>query len=289
MESTNLSTAVIIDGIGGLVDGFIDGKTLKRDGIDGALANWDAVKDTEAMADEWPELPTADDATIELNQATVSAIVEALVATSDDNARPVLQAIELHDGAITSTDGYKLFSKGGGHKLDVLLPKEAAELIKLSKTLNGWYFGESANQITLKNDNLTIISRKIDGAYPKWRTLTPDTTAHRVVLDATEVYNAANILKDGGSLSLNIDGKGAATVENGAGRKIEVSIVKTEGPQNTNPNNIYIVMPLKSGGSEGVTLNPNYLKEATGKYKFICIDYNNNTAPTLVRGWEVCN
>lgn len=285
LEATDLSVAVRITDASITADGFIDAATLKRGGLGVTLSNWDVLQDRESTAEDWPELPTANDTPTELNMATISAMVESLSAVSTDDTRPVLTGIHLSNGAVTATDGYRLFSKGGGHSIEALIPAKVAKIIKATKLIdNNWRYGESENQATFTNGSITIIAQKIEGNYPEWQGLLPKSSEYHMKIEAKALADAVKLLKGGDPLSLHITTEGAATVQAGD-RKLELQTTIETGVRPTNPNNVHIVMPLKTTGVDEIALNPRYITDAIGKNKHILIDFNENKfGPVDVHG-----
>ncbi len=202
-----------------------------------------------------------------------------------DDTRPVLTGIHLSGGAITSTDGYRLFSKGGGHSIEALIPAKVAEIIKATKLIdNNWRYGESEYQATFTNGNITIITQKIDGNYPEWQGLLPKSTEYHIKVEAKALAEAVKLLKGTEPIDLHITTEGAATVQAGD-RKLELQATIETGVRLTNPNNVHIIMPLKTDGANEIALNTRYIADAIGKNKHILIDFNESKfGPVDVHG-----
>ena len=286
ITATNLETAVVITDPSITETGFVDGAKLKKSGLATIQKHWGLVNKIDFDATDWPELPTAPAATTEVSPATVDAITSAIVAVSTDDTRPVITGVRLkEDGSVTGTDGYRLMTKNGGHKLNMLMAGNTARLIQAAKTLNGWAIGYDKNCITLINGNMTVIANQIDGTYPEYEKLLPSTVEHFVKVEAAKVYEALDLL-DGGAV-IAINSEGVVSVEAMEDEKMTSQIDTTEvqhGEISLNKNNMHVVMPLKSTSS-AIKLNTRYVKDAVGKAKYINFSYSSDKfAPVTVSG-----
>jgi DNA polymerase III sliding clamp (beta) subunit (PCNA family) len=286
ITATNLETAVIITDPSITETGFVDGAKLKKSGLATIQKHWGLVNKTDFDAADWPELPTAPEATTEVSPATINAITSAIVAVSTDDTRPVITGVKLKDnGTVTGTDGYRLMTKNGGHKLNMLMTGNTARLIQTAKTLNGWTVGYTDKLVTIKNGNMTIIANQIDGNYPEYEPLLPSTAEHFVKVEAAKLYEALDLLDGGASITLSAEG--TVAVEAMEDEKMTSHVDTTEarhGKFDLNQNNMHIIMPLKSTSS-AIKLNTRYVKDAVGKAKYINFSYSSDKfAPVTVSG-----
>lgn len=279
--TTDLETAVIIKDDTITKTGYVQPGKLKKSGLATIQKHWDLVNVAEFKTEDWPTLEYGD-AKIELNQATVSAMLDCLVTVSTDETRPILNCIELKaNGTVTSTDSYRLLTKNGGHDLTVNIPRKMVELVKMTKLMDNWHIGDNKEQIVMQNGNVTIVQRKVDGTYPDWVKLAPAKAAQRVTVRAAEVYEALD-LADNGVIALYPDGR--VMVQDGD-KKTTVAIAAPERNVKLNINNMHIVMPLKNS-AECVTLNDRYIRDAAGKSEYIRFSFNGSLEPVVVEGIE---
>lgn len=286
ITATNLETAVVITDPSITETGFVDGAKLKKSGLATIQKHWGLVNKTDFDAADYPELPNGPDATTEVSPATVDAITSAIVAVSTDVGRPVITGVNLkEDGTVTGTDGYRLMTKNGGHKLNMLITGGTARLIQAAKTLNGWTIGYTEKLVTIKNGNMTITANQIDGNYPEFEKLLPNTADHFAKIESAKLYEALDLLEDGASITLANDG--TVAVEAMGNEKMTSQIETTEVRHDKiylNKNNMHIIMPLKSESS-AIKLNTRYVKDAVGKAKFINFSYSGDKfAPVTVSG-----
>lgn len=281
MIATDLETMIIIEDTDIVETGYVNPAKLKKSGIATVQKHWGLVNNTEFAAEDYPEIKF-DRAPIEMNQATVSGMIDCLVTVSKDDTRPVLTCIELRaDGKITSTDGYRLITKNGGHDLTALIPAKMVELIKMTKLMDNWHIGTNDEQIVMQNGNFTIVQRVIEGNYPDWEKLAPLTAEKRVTVKAALLYEALDLIEDG---NIRIDMNGTVYVQQGD-KKSMIAVVKPETDIKLNINNMHIVMPLKDS-SDRIMLNSRYVRDAAGKSEYIRFSFNGALQPTVVEGIE---
>lgn len=281
MIATDLETMIIIEDADITETGYVNPAKLKKSGIATVQKHWGLVNNTELNAEDYPEVKY-DRAPIEMNQATISGMIDALVTVSKDETRPVLTCIELRpDGKIISTDGYRLITKNGGHDLSALIPAKMVELVKMTKLMDNWHIGTNDEQIVMQNGNFTIVQRVIDGKYPDWEKLAPLTAAKRVTVKSALLYEALDLI-DGGNI--RIDMNGTVYVQDGD-KKSMIAVVKPETDITLNINNMHIVMPLKDS-SDRIMLNSSYVRDAVGKSEYARFSFNGALEPTVVEGVE---
>lgn len=281
MIATDLETMIVIEDADIIETGYVNPAKLKKSGIATVQKHWGLVNNTELKAEDYPEVKF-DRAPIEMNQATVSGMIDALVTVSRDEARPVLTCIELRaDGKITSTDGYRLITKNGGHDLSALIPAKMVELVKMTKLMDNWHIGTNSEQIVMQNGNFTIVQRTIEGKYPEWEKLAPLKAAKRVTVKSAALYEALDLIDSG---NIRIDMNGAVYVQEGD-KKSMIAVVKPETDINLNINNMHIVMPLKDS-SDRVMLNSQYVRDAIGKSEYARFSFNGALEPVVVEGIE---
>jgi len=282
MISTDLTTAIIIEDEDIIETGFVNPAKLKKAGVATVQKHWGLVEVKDFTAEDWPELPEGE-APIALPEQTVNAMIDALTEASQDDTRPVLTCIELRaDGHVSSTDGFRLFTRNTGHDLTALVPRKVVELMKMTKLTKDWSIGLNDESITVQNGRFKMISRVIDGNYPEWDKLIPATAAKRVTVKAALLNEALDLI-DGGTIRLDLNG--GVYVQDGDERKSMIAVVKPESEITLNKNDMHVVMPLK-GATGQILLNSRYVKDAAGKAEYIRFSFNEALAPVIVEGIE---
>ena len=185
-------------------------------------------------ADDFPAIPTAGERpTTRVSQKVLrQALQETAFAAASDEARPILTGVlarfEGDRLTLAAADNYRIAVKtipllDAVEDTSVVIPARSLnELIRvLSDTddpvdivLSG-----PRNQILFHLDGIDLVSRLIDGAFPNYQTVLPQTHSTRAILDREELLKAvrlaaliasssANIVK----LQVGVDGEPGLTV-----------------------------------------------------------------------------
>jgi DNA polymerase-3 subunit beta len=153
-------------------------------------------------AEDFPRLPEIDPETaftVE-KEAFVETIARVSRSASRDESRPVLTGILVRfDGdklVMAATDSYRLsvkettLEKGPGQELEAIVPARA--LSELSRIGQGGEpgtisVGVQENQIVFGVDDVWLTARRIDGQFPNYRQLIPETFEAEVPLPREEL------------------------------------------------------------------------------------------------------
>jgi DNA polymerase III subunit beta len=152
-------------------------------------------------AEDFPRLPELSGTEL----ATIDA--EALLATaakvgraaSRDESRPVLTGIlvrfEGENLIMAATDSYRLAVKETlmstpGPELDAIVPARALlELARVSQGASELKLGVQENQVLFASDGVLLTTRRIEGQFPNYRQLLPESFEHEVALPREEVLD----------------------------------------------------------------------------------------------------
>ena len=279
--ATDLTIAISVTDPTIKLSGIVAADKISK-GLDVIQRNFGLVNNKEYSVADFPELPTTR-ATAPLSRGAIASILAARGATSDDSSRPILTGIQLKDGASTATDGYRLISTGGGHTMDeVIIPGVVADLIKLSKETDGWNYGRDGESVVFENGNVAIHARAIDGNYPDWKKLIPESTPYEMQIEVAPILEALTLV-DNANIRFDAKTGQVFVIDSGnSDRSTEATkTVATEGTHVLNQNSLYIIMPLKdTGSSEGQTLmNGRYFKDAVAKCKTVKVQFTSGLAP----------
>ena len=154
--------------------------------------------------DEYPQpKPLKDDSNkIEISgENLLSGITRTLFATAEDELRPVMNGIlfDISENDITfvASDGHKLVrfknsSAKGNAKSAFILPKKPANLLKtvLPKETGLVTIGFDENNAYITMENITIISRLIEGRYPNYNGVIPKDNPFYITVDRLLLVNA---------------------------------------------------------------------------------------------------
>ncbi|MDQ3778309.1 MAG: DNA polymerase III subunit beta [Actinomycetota bacterium] len=152
-------------------------------------------------AEDFPRLPEA--AAAELVAVDVEAIVSTTEkvsrAASRDESRPVLTGILVRfEGerlVMAATDSYRLAVKetvvgAGGPELDAIVPARAlGELSRIIRSGGELQLGVQENQVLFSADGVLLTTRRIEGQFPNYRQLLPETFEHELTLPRDELLD----------------------------------------------------------------------------------------------------
>jgi len=153
-------------------------------------------------AEDFPRLPEVDPETAFTvdKEAFVETIARVSRSSSRDESRPVLTGILVRfEGdklVMAATDSYRLsvketaLDKCPGQELEAIVPARAlSELLRVGQggepgTIS---IGVQENQIVFGVDDVWLTARRIDGQFPNYKQLLPETFEHEVKLPRTDL------------------------------------------------------------------------------------------------------
>jgi DNA polymerase-3 subunit beta len=154
-------------------------------------------------AEDFPRLPEIDDATAFAvdKGAFVDTIARVSRSASRDESRPVLTGVLVRfDGdklVMAATDSYRLSVKetaleGPGREIEAIVPARAlGELVRIAQaggpgTLQ---VGVQENQVVFGVDDVWLTARRIDGQFPNYKQLLPETFEAEVTMPREELLD----------------------------------------------------------------------------------------------------
>lgn len=158
-------------------------------------------------AEDYPVMPSpAGDTSWTLPlQAFKEGLQQVVPAASNDEARPVLTGVYLHsfDGGLylVATDSYRLAEKKlGKAKTDVDLLIPASALQDLLRILGDapteqkdTHITHDDQQVLFKVGDTELVTRLIEGKYPDYRKLIPNSFASSATLKRSELTNITKV------------------------------------------------------------------------------------------------
>lgn len=153
---------------------------------------------------DFPQLPALGGETFTIEKAAFIETVDRVASSaSRDETRPVLTGVLIHFAKdsvrMVATDSYRLCVKETPVRSSVAAPIEviipARTLIELSRiaaaaTDDTLSILPTTNQILFQVAGISLASRLIDGQFPNYRQLIPDTFDHEVTVDHDELLEA---------------------------------------------------------------------------------------------------
>src|ERR687887_609387 len=152
-------------------------------------------------AEDFPRLPDAEG--LERHSVERDALLETIGrvgrSASRDESRPVLTGIlvrfEPGKLVMAATDSYRLSVKetpieGALPELEAIVPARAlAELARLGQGAEQIELGVQENQVVFGIDGIWLTTRRIDGQFPNYKQLVPESFEHEVALPRDELLD----------------------------------------------------------------------------------------------------
>ena len=152
-------------------------------------------------AEDFPRLP--DPAGAEMVPIDAEALLETATkvgrAASRDESRPVLTGIlvrfEGENLVMAATDSYRLAVKetsmaARGPDLDAIVPARALlELARMAQGASELQLGLQENQVLFASDGVLLTTRRIEGQFPNYRQLLPESFESEVALPRDELLD----------------------------------------------------------------------------------------------------
>jgi DNA polymerase-3 subunit beta len=149
-------------------------------------------------AEDFPRLPDLDAVgTFTVARETLlETVARVSRSASRDESRPVLTGIlvRFESGSLVmaATDSYRLSVKqtpvaGEVPDLEAIIPARAlAELARIAQSGDSIELGVHENQVVFAADDVWLTTRRIDGQFPNYKQLLPETFEHEVTLPRGE-------------------------------------------------------------------------------------------------------
>src|SRR5437016_11301769 len=152
-------------------------------------------------AEDFPRLPDLDAVgTFTVDRETLLETVARVArSASRDESRPVLTGIlvRFDQGKLVmaATDSYRLSVKetpleGDAPDLEAIIPARAlAELSRIAQSGENVELGVHENQVVFAADDVWLTTRRIDGQFPNYKQLLPESFEHDVTLPRNELLD----------------------------------------------------------------------------------------------------
>src|SRR5438067_9229891 len=152
-------------------------------------------------AEDFPRLPDLDAVgtfTVE-RESLLETVSRVARSASRDESRPVLTGILVRFEAgklvMAATDSYRLSVKetelsGDIPELEAIIPARAlAELGRIAQSGDTVELGVHENQVVFAADDVWLTTRRIDGQFPNYKQLLPETFEHELTLLRSELLD----------------------------------------------------------------------------------------------------
>jgi DNA polymerase-3 subunit beta len=132
-------------------------------------------------------------------EALLDTVARVSRSASRDESRPVLTGIlaRFEGGKLVmaATDSYRLSVKetaleGEAPELESIIPARAlTELSRIAQSADGLELGVHENQVVFVVDGITLTTRRIEGQFPNYRQLLPESFEHIVNVPRAEILD----------------------------------------------------------------------------------------------------
>jgi len=152
-------------------------------------------------AEDFPRLPDLDAVgtfTVD-RESLLETVARVSRSASRDESRPVLTGILVRFEAgklvMAATDSYRLSVKetpleGESPELEAIIPARAlAELSRIAQSGDTLELGVHENQVVFAADDVWLTTRRIDGQFPNYKQLLPESFEHEVTLARVELLD----------------------------------------------------------------------------------------------------
>ncbi|TMK54306.1 MAG: DNA polymerase III subunit beta [Actinobacteria bacterium] len=152
-------------------------------------------------AEDFPRLPDLDTVgtfTVD-RESLLETVARVARSASRDESRPVLTGIlvrfEQGKLVMAATDSYRLSVKetpleGQAPELEAIIPARAlAELGRIAQSGETVELGVHENQVVFAADDVWLTSRRIDGQFPNYKQLLPESFEHDVPVARAELLD----------------------------------------------------------------------------------------------------
>jgi DNA polymerase-3 subunit beta len=152
-------------------------------------------------AEDFPRLPDLDSVgtfTVD-RESLLETVARVSRSASRDESRPVLTGIlvRFEDGKLVmaATDSYRLSVKetpleGESPELEAIIPARAlTELARIAQSGDTLELGVHENQVVFAAEDVWLTSRRIDGQFPNYKQLLPESFEHEVTLPRVELLD----------------------------------------------------------------------------------------------------
>lgn len=237
------------------------------DGVGSLSSGKFAAKINTAPVDDYPVIPSeSGEARVSIPAKILSlAINRVEFAAALDESRPILAGVlfDLNEKGLelVATDGYRLsyakFEREFKTPIKIVVPaktlQEVSKIAPIGDEIDIW-LSENDKQVVFRTGNVKIVSRIIEGEYPNWRKIVPDSFNTKMLINKDEfaraLTQAAVFAKESGNVVKLSLGEGLGLVVSSVSRELGEEKNEIEGEM--------------TGPSSEIAFNWRYLNDFLG-------------------------
>ena len=216
---------------------------------------------------DFPDFPeVAPDEVVELPVSTLSDMASKVArCTSKDQSRPILGCVQLSvDGdlmRLVSTDSYRLMVcdtnlSSEGSFCAAVPSKALTEALKMADPSGTIEVGMSMNQVVFRSGSAVYVTRRVDGSFPDYRMLMPNSHEVSVHADVTILGSALKhvsvMAKENPTVRVSVDGNAMTLMSTSIldGESSETIDVDSDGTIAFAVNSKYLADGLDCAGDD---------------------------------------
>jgi DNA polymerase III subunit beta len=272
--SVTIPARLLTDFVSGLPQGTVDMTLSAGSYTLSVKSNRNAANIKGMDAGEFPTIPSADsdEPPVLLDAATLKEMIgEVAFAAATDEARPVFTGVlaQVAEDKLTfaAADSYRLAVRStdlaaNGHSVgDILIPArtltELARILPAEGTVQ-MVIRPNRSQVLFHSEGMDLISRLIDGAFPAYQRIMPQSHETRAVLDTGEFRAAAKSVALFAKDSNNIV---TLTIESGKADGVEPGTAMLQATAEELGDNTSVVNAAVDGKGLRIMFNVRYLTD----------------------------
>ena len=223
-------------------------------------------------ADDFPPIPTVEDGgSLELDPETLhKAISQVIIAAATDDSRPVLTGVDVvMEGdqlTLAAADGFRLsvrhlkLAKEVPERVEVIIPARAlAELNRLLPEETEpveMTFNATRTQALFKLKNIELVAQLLQGTFPNYSQLIPDSHDSRAVVDVADFLRETRIAS-----IFARDGSGIIRIQCLAGEELAPGKMTISARAEEIGDNMGEIDAAVEGDAAKIAFNSKYLQD----------------------------
>lgn len=237
------------------------------------------------LSDEFPDLPKVEAKTEVKIEAKIfkRGMQQVIFAASSDDSRPVLTAVYIHtrDGYLyaAATDSYRLAEKRltkTKQEVSLLVPATTIQEVMrvMDDAVEDVLLTADDQQAQFNVGEIQIVSRLIDGKYPDYHKLLPQSSKVKATISRADLSNITKVSslfarESAGSITLHIDE---------TKKQIEINSVASQVGENSAKADAEV------DGTGDITLNSRFLLDAISALNSddVMVGFNDKLEPFMI-------
>lgn len=246
-------------------------------------------------AEDFPPIPTlGDGVTLQIDADQLRTSIERVAfAAATDDARPVLTGIQTSlDGdtlTMAAADGFRLavqtirLSSAVSEKVDVIIParslRELDRLLAEQEEPVIMTVNAQRSQVLFRLNNVEMVSQLVQGTFPNYRQLIPESSTSKAVVEVPEFLRATRT-----AAVFARDGNGIVRLYMTPGEGETVGTMRLASRSDEVGENEGVIDALVEGEAAQIAFNSRYLTDVLGVLKGkVALETTSPSSPGTIR------